>query len=173
MSKHMATDLDKKPTMAQQKVSYAPIYASFLTDGCCCLNDTDSKILFKIKRQWVNQIFHVTFLQHHKLSHCWWSTWNAGNSPQPVCMSTVSHTAFGMPGESVVLKDDLRHSQVCLVKVTPKRSTIPGQNSPTSHQHMTKCMEMAGKCRGFIKSFLWSQCFCWPSPTGNLYFSSE
>ena len=30
---------------------------------CCCLNDMGNKILFCIKWQWVNQAFHVAFLQ--------------------------------------------------------------------------------------------------------------
>jgi len=170
MSKRSATNLITKPTMTQQKLSLCALIHQF--SACCCLSDTDNKILFRIKWQWVNQVSHVAFLRCRKPSNCLWSTWNTGNLPQHVWVSTVTCTAFGTPGESVLSKDELRTSQMCAVKSTSTRSIKPGRNSPTSHWCMMQRMETAGKRRGFITSYFWSQCFCRPLPIGSLYICS-
>jgi len=48
MFKRMATNLDLQPTPKQQRLTCAISVARLLSDGCCGLNDTDNKILFRI-----------------------------------------------------------------------------------------------------------------------------
>jgi ureidoglycolate hydrolase len=77
---------------------------------------------------------------------------------QPMCMSTVIHTACGTRGESVVSKDELRTLQLCVVKLTSTWSASPRPNSLTSTWHMVQHIATAGKQRGFITSFFRTEC---------------
>jgi hypothetical protein len=86
------------------------------------------------------KVFHVAFLQCRKPSQCLWSAWNAVNLPQQVWVSTVTHTAFGIPGESVLSKDELRTSHVCVV-----------------NRHQQGALNLGGTCQHPI--FVW--CSIW------------
>jgi hypothetical protein len=59
MFKSTATDLDTQPTMAQQRLTCALKNARLLSHGCCCLNNTGNKILFRINWRRLNQGFNL------------------------------------------------------------------------------------------------------------------
>ena len=63
MLQYTATDLSTYLTTMKQRLSCALKNARFLADSCHCLNNTGTKILFRVNWQWVNQLFHVAFLQ--------------------------------------------------------------------------------------------------------------
>jgi hypothetical protein len=52
--KHTATNLNTQPTMMQQRLT-----CDSKMPGCCCLNKTGNKILFRINWQGENQGFNV------------------------------------------------------------------------------------------------------------------
>jgi hypothetical protein len=86
--------------------------------GCWPIVSAAFVILFRINWRCVNQVFHIcSFLAVLQTStdlvKCleWWQP------TQLVCMWTVSHNSCGTLGESVVLKDELRPSQVCILYV--------------------------------------------------------
>ena len=59
MFKRTATDLDTQLTTTQHRLTCALKNARLLPDGCCYLNNTGNKILFKINWRRVNQGLNV------------------------------------------------------------------------------------------------------------------
>jgi hypothetical protein len=62
MLHYTTTDLSTNLTTMKQRLSRPVKNARFLAGSCHCLNDTYTKILFRINWWWVNQLFHVAFL---------------------------------------------------------------------------------------------------------------
>jgi hypothetical protein len=56
---HLATNLDTKPTMTQQRLTCVLKNSRLQPDGYCCLSDMGSKIIFTINCRHVNQGFNV------------------------------------------------------------------------------------------------------------------
>ena len=84
MFKRTATDFDIQPTKMQQRLAFELKNASLLADGCRCINDKGSEILFRINisppltttarldgaGQWLG-------LPGHRTSHKWTSSYGA------------------------------------------------------------------------------------------------
>jgi hypothetical protein len=68
MSKSTATDLNKIREPTQYRLPCELKNALTLPGGCCCLNDTGNKILFRINWRAVSQRYPATLLRRRSRS---------------------------------------------------------------------------------------------------------
>ena len=73
MFKRTATDLDTQPKTKQQRLTCALKNTRLLPDGCCRLNNTGKKILFRMKWRRVNQGINMAPYEeiYWVLTFCW------------------------------------------------------------------------------------------------------
>jgi len=145
MFKDTATNLNTQPTMMQQ-IDLWLKNARLLPDGCCCLNETGNKILFRINWQRENQGFNVALYEEsigvrssdlecqakgpaypfqqllEVEMRCYW-TWCA-SEPQPHCAETTcfSWVPTGFPPAFLVAFPPETHSKTVhwAIRVTSK-----------------------------------------------------